>query len=123
MKYTVIGKYIDNDQSWMQHVEAETPEGATVVGVAKIITLNGWDMRDVHPLNYAEEVEVVEVIEGHHTGLLDNEHTHWGRTILEQALEWLGPKLLPVYLGQNEYLDRLISQGLGNEQEGESVDT
>jgi hypothetical protein len=59
--YTVIGYYRDNNQPWMEHVNA--PDATSGAGLA-LISLSE---------NSGGEPVVVEVIEGKHMGVLHNE--------------------------------------------------
>jgi len=63
--YTVVGYYRDNKQPWTQHVEADSPRHAAIRGVQKI-----WEGGSNVQEN---DIVVVDVIEGHHTSVLDND--------------------------------------------------
>jgi hypothetical protein len=63
--YTVIGIYADNQQPWIQHVQATTPTHAALKGIKDLS--NSDDKPDVN------NIYVVEVIEGTHQGTLCND--------------------------------------------------
>jgi hypothetical protein len=63
--YTVIGMYADNQQPWMGHVKsASDPKDAAIKATLLQLTDSGADPDDMF---------VVEVIEGRHTGTLNND--------------------------------------------------
>lgn len=63
--YTVVGMYTDIDQPWMEHVKtASDPKAAAIKAINQ---LNKKDMID------PDYIFVVEVIEGRHTGCLNND--------------------------------------------------
>jgi hypothetical protein len=61
--YTVIGLYADNQQPWMEHVSATTPKKAALKGIKVMVDKNEAEKDDLF---------VVDVIEGHHMGTLNN---------------------------------------------------
>jgi hypothetical protein len=64
--YTVIGIWADQQQPWMAHVNAETPDKAAAKGIRQTYNKgkNGGELEDLF---------VVEVIAGTHMGLMDNQ--------------------------------------------------
>jgi hypothetical protein len=66
INYTVIGFYKDNNQPWMDHTKADSPQAAARASIQKMFKSNDGGV----PL---EDIIVVEVIEGHVKGCLCNE--------------------------------------------------
>ena len=64
--HTVIGIFGDNQQPWMEHVKAETPQDAARAGIKKI------DKRNDEAVGIAD-IFVVDVIKGKVKGCLCNE--------------------------------------------------
>ena len=63
--YTVIGIYADTQEPWMEHVKnAPNPKEAAIQAINKLSDRSGADPDDMF---------VVEVIEGCHTGTLSND--------------------------------------------------
>lgn len=101
--YTVIGFYRDNDQPFIQHVMAKDPKAAAVVAVCSA-SLEDDEVKDWNPLN------VVEVLEGHHQGVLANEQII-EETELFGKDDWIPQKDLPLYTnmkGMGNYIERRL---------------
>ena len=99
--YTVIGYWNDEThQPWIEHVTARSPKEAASIGVWK--TGSEGDNRDL--------LEVVDVIAGHHNGLLCNPATLSGADVKDKIFK--DKKLLPTYLGLSPSLDQAIEEAL-----------
>lgn len=101
-KYTVIGFYRDNEQPFIQHVTAKDPKAAAVVAVCSLSLEEDYD----------GDLNVVEVLEGHHMGVLANE-----QIVEEQeffgydAFRWIPDEDLPLYKGlkgMGDYIERRL---------------
>jgi hypothetical protein len=64
--YTVFGIYSDNQQPWGQQVEATTPREAAIEGITQCYDdgKGGAELEDMF---------VLDVVEGHVTGILGND--------------------------------------------------
>lgn len=62
MKFTIVGYWVDNDQPWIEHVDAANAQEAAAKAVAGL----GPDDGD------ADELVVVEAFRGHLKGKLAN---------------------------------------------------
>ena len=105
--YTVVGMYSDNRQVWVQHVEATNASEAATIAVCETISINEWD--EDGPEEFAEELEVIEVFEGHHQGVLEDEQepVDGERLIRDFPVD---EKNLPLYMGINKALDSIIEK-------------
>jgi hypothetical protein len=64
--YTVIGIYADTQEPWMEHVKnASDPKEAAIQAINKLSDRSGADPDDMY---------VLEVIEGIHSGTLNNDN-------------------------------------------------
>ena len=77
--WTVIGVYADNDQPWIEHVQASDPKQAAKAGVQRILA------HQTNELMTADCVMVIEVLAGHHQGRLGNDEALSGTDILRNS--------------------------------------
>lgn len=79
-RYTVIGYYTDNEQVWMSPADADSPEEAAAHAVRTMLIANEWDEEDE-----ADNLVVVEVIEGPVKGCLGNDKLCMGSDLLTET--------------------------------------
>lgn len=99
--YTVVGFWVDNNQPWVEHVTALNPREAAGLAV--------WAMKD-NPDTEADDdnLEVVEVLEGHVKGVLGDDTTLSGTRCAEVLLE--NKERLPTLMGLYPSLDKAIEE-------------
>lgn len=110
--YTVIGIWTDQSQPWMEFTMADTPEEAVYVALVLTAYARFGDS-DMEPQEMIEDtaadVDIVEVIEGHHPGVLGNADVMPG----DDAINLIPSKdKLPVYIGLNSLFDKIIDEKL-----------
>jgi hypothetical protein len=69
-KFTVVGYYEDEGQSYVEHVEAEDWSGAVVAAVKSLEKTN--ETPEDAAKYFRSNVVIVEVFEGHHKGLTEH---------------------------------------------------
>jgi hypothetical protein len=80
-EYTVVGYFTDNNQPWMEPAQAKDPMHAAVLAVRALLKRNEWSEEN------ADNLMVVEVIDHTCKGVLENEETLSGTTILAILME------------------------------------
>jgi len=81
MKYTVIGYWADENQPWIEWGRGFSPHDGMVDALKHAMEENQWDE------DYMMDLFVIEVIEGHHSGVLGNRHTVGGKDALSGDYE------------------------------------
>lgn len=110
--YTVIGIWADQSQPWMEFTMADNPREAVYVALVLTAYARFGDS-DMDPKEMIEDtaadMSIVEVIEGHHPGILTNSDVLPGNDVID----WIpSKKKLPTYIGLNSLLDKIIDEKL-----------
>ena len=75
-RFTVVGFYTDNHQPWIELVEAKDPQEAAKNAVHSLAALNDMD---------PASISVIDVFEGKHSGVLNNETVLNGNDLMKSA--------------------------------------
>lgn len=81
-EYSVIGFYADNHQVWIQHVDAVDPQQAAWKACIGLLQINEWAE------DRLSDLLVVDVIKGHHQGVLGNQYTLSGEELKLDPRDW-----------------------------------
>jgi len=65
-KYTIIGLWADNSQPWLEFTEGTSPERALRDALQDLRQEHDWDEETL------KDLFIVEIVEGHRRGLLEN---------------------------------------------------
>lgn len=75
-KYTIVGLWSDNSQPWVEFAEGTSPERAVRSALEDLRLDHDWDEETL------KNLFIVEILPGHHRGLLENDKTFSAYTIL-----------------------------------------
>jgi hypothetical protein len=65
-KYTVLGYWDEAGDPWLEFGEGYTPEQGMIDAIESAMREHDWD------LDFMKGLTILEVVEGHHPGLLGN---------------------------------------------------